>query len=72
MNLHFRDPQKELPKEFKTVFVKQKGDNYAFAYTNGFKWYLDDDSLEVKFSLDDVIGWLLIEELNSIPCDRNK
>lgn len=64
--MYFRDPKKELPKEYKTVFVRQKGNQYYFAYyssTSG--WFTDDNADEEEF-LRDVIGWMPLSELDSV------
>ena len=63
--MYFRDPKKELPEIYKTVFVKLKDDQYCFAsYSSTGRWYPDDDA-DVVFSID-IIGWMPISELNSI------
>lgn len=63
--MYFRDPKKELPEEYKTVFVRVIGNFYYFAYRLPNKKWFPDDNAEVSFSLD-VIGWMPISELNSI------
>ena len=64
--LEFKDPNKELPEMYKTVFVKQKDNQYCFAYYSPMgRWYPDDNA-DVAFSID-VIGWMPIEELDTIP-----
>ena len=65
--MYFRDPKEQLPETYKTVFVKQKGNLYCFAYYSSTgKWYPDlDYDIEVMCSID-VIGWLPVRELDSI------
>lgn len=68
--MHFRDPKKELPEGYRTVFVRIVCGTvfaYDFAYYISAmgRWYPSTDS-EVVFSIDSVIGWMPITEFNSI------
>lgn len=63
--MYFRDPNKELPEQYKIVFVRTAGNSYDFASCSPTgRWYPDDNA-DVVFSID-VIGWMPISELDSI------
>ena len=77
--LRFRNPKKELPKEDQIVLIKFKdkpnGNYYVCIYTKnthdelsfveawfeGYYW----------FDVDDIIGWLPIEDLNEIQIEED-
>lgn len=68
--MYFRDPKKELPENYKTVFVRTGCDSafsYYFAYynSNSGRWYPSED-IEFVYSINNVIGWLPLSELDSI------
>ena len=63
--MYFRDPKKELPKAYNSVFVKTFDNSYCFAYCSSEgKWYPDDGS-EVVYPIN-VVGWMQTEEFDSI------
>ena len=74
--MYFRDPKKELPSIYTLVLIKfsySEGivnyEGYNFCYlveTNIGKVFLSDDGLYDEYSLDRVIGWLPLSELDSI------
>lgn len=77
--LKFKNPEKELPKEDQIVLVKFKDklyDNYYVciytknvheklsfveAWFEGYSW----------FNIDDILGWLPIEDLNEIQIEED-
>lgn len=68
--MYFRDPKKELPKDYEPVFVRTGCDvafSYYFAYySSSFGGWYPSEDLEIVYSINSVIGWMPISELDSI------
>ena len=65
--MYFRDVKKELPKGYESVLVKFTGGMYDIAYYSSVdkKWQSELDD-KFSYSLKNVVGWMLLSELDSI------
>lgn len=65
--MYFRNPKKELPKAYESVLVKFTGGMYDIAYYSSIhkKWQSELDD-EFSYDLENVVGWMLLSELDSI------
>ena len=87
MNLHFRDPKKELPEEGYPVLIKYSykgGPGNNFTYEGYYVCYIEkrgsgdhvfieaEGEQYAEYPLHCVVGRLPTKELAFIPCDRNR
>lgn len=62
--MYFRDPKKELPKEFEPIFMKIGKEKYTLGYYAAIlhTFYCnDEDGRPIT-----ILGWVPISELDSI------
>lgn len=85
--LKFKNPQKELPEDEQVVLIKytvdtgyyEKEGYYVCTFVKKGNCFLYDDDVFIEecgsgdttFSLDEILGWIPIEELNEIQIEED-